>query len=126
MLYTDGKDIDGRAATSADNGWYKAGVRNFGTYWLDVDTTAPVIKSMQKNGSNLSKAKQITFEVRDAATSVKTFSGYLDGKWICFEEHNHLFFYKFDDHCAKGKHELVFKAEDENGNTQTYRLNFTR
>ncbi len=126
MMYTDGKDIDGRAATSADNGWYKAGVRNFGTYWLDVDTTAPVIKSMQKNGSNLSKAKQITFEVRDAATSVKTFSGYLDGKWICFEEHNHLFFYKFDDHCAKGKHELVFKAEDENGNTQTYRLNFTR
>ncbi len=59
-------------------------------------------------------------------TSVKTFSGYLDGKWICFEQHSDLFFYKFDEHCNKGKHKLVFKAEDENGNTATYQLSFVR
>ncbi len=126
MMYTDGKSNDGSAAVMTDDGWYKAGVRDFGTYWLDVDTTAPVIKSLQKNGSNLSKTKQITFEVHDAMTSVKSFSGYLDGKWICFEEHNHLYFYKFDEHCSRGKHKLAFKATDENDNTQTYSLTFTR
>ena len=126
MLSTDNKDTDGRAATQCDDGWYQAKVRNFGTYWLDIDTIAPVIKPLQKNNSNLSKAKQISFEVKDAITSVRSFSGYLDGKWICFEEHNDLFFYNFDEHCGKGKHILVFRAEDENGNVATNKLNFTR
>jgi len=126
MIYNDGKDEDGRGALATDDGWYKAKVRNFGTYWLDVDTIPPVITSMQKNGSNLSKAKQITFEVKDATTSVRSFSGYLDGKWICFESHADQYFYEFDEHCPKGKHELVFKATDENDNTQTFKLTFTR
>lgn len=126
MMYSDDKDIDGRAASPADNGWYKARVRNFGTYWLDIDTIPPVIKSMQKNGSNLSRASQIAFEVKDSVTSVKSFSGYLDGKWLCFEQHSNKFFYNFDSHCPKGKHELIFKATDENGNEAVYKLNFTR
>jgi hypothetical protein len=126
MKYSDDKDEDGRAATAIDSGWYSAKVRAFGTYWLDIDTTAPVIASMQRKNSNLSKARQIAFTVKDDITSVKTFSGYLDGKWICFEQHGDDFFYKFDEHCPKGKHVLVFKAEDENGNEATETLNFIR
>ena len=89
-------------------------------------TTGPAIKSFQKNGANLSKASQILFEVKDSITSVKSFSGWLDGKWISFEQHSRKFFYNFDSHCVKGKHELVFKAADENGNESVYKLNFTR
>jgi len=126
MIYSDDKEEDGRAAAMTDSGWCLAKVRNFGTYWLDVDTIPPTIKLDQKNGANLSKSKQITFEVKDNKTSVKKFAGYLDGKWICFEQHNDLFFYKFDEHCPKGKHQLVFTAEDENGNSSDYHLTFTR
>jgi hypothetical protein len=126
MMYSDGKDQDGRVAAPMDNGWYRAKVRNFGTYWLDIDDTPPVIRSMQKEGVNMAKAKQILFEVKDAMTSVRSFSGYLDGKWICFEQHGSSFFYKFDEHCPKGKHKVVFKADDENGNSSTFQLNFTR
>ncbi len=126
LMYSDNKDEDGRAATATDKGWYKASVRNFGVYWLDIDTIPPTIKPIQKDGANLSKAKQITFEVKDAMTSVKTFGGYLDGKWICFEQHANLCFYAFDSHCPKGKHDLTFKAEDENGNVNTVHLSFTR
>ena len=126
IMYTDGNDVDGRGAPPADNGFYKAGVRNLGTYWLAIDTVPPVIKPLQKSGANLAAAKQLSFQVKDAITSVRSFSGYLDGKWICFEQHSSMFFYKFDEHCGKGKHELVFKAEDENGNANTYKLTFTR
>jgi len=126
MRYSDGKDEDGKAAIATEQGWYKASVRNFGTYWLVADTVAPIIKSMQKNGANLASAKQITFVVKDSLTSVKRFRGDIDGKWVCFEQHNDLFFYKFDEHCGHGKHKLVFTATDENNNTATYRLNFTR
>ena len=126
LMYSDGKQTEGSAAQRAPIGWYKTKVREFGTYWLDVDTIPPVIKSLQKNGANLSYAKQITFEVKDQTTSVKEFSGYLDGNWICFEQHGSSFFYKFDEHCKKGKHQLVFKAADESDNMQTYKLTFTR
>jgi hypothetical protein len=126
MRYSDGKDEDGRAAIAEDKGWYKASVRNFGTYWLVADTVAPVIKSLQKNGANLGNAKQITFVVKDALTSVKRFRGEIDGKWVCFEQHNDLFFYRFDEHCSHGKHKLVFTATDENNNTAKFTLNFTK
>jgi hypothetical protein len=126
LMYSDNKTEDGKAAASVDQGWYKASVRNFGTYWLAADVEPPTIKSLQKNGAILTKAKQITFEARDAMTSVKTFSGYIDGKWVCFEQHGNKFFYKFDEYCPKGKHELVFKVEDENGNANSVKLDFTR
>ena len=125
LMYSDGKETEGSAAESKEQGWYSASVRNFGSFWLASDTTAPVITSQQKGG-DLSKAKQITFDVKDNMTSVKKFSGYLDGKWICFEQHTSLFFYKFDEHCPKGKHTLIFKASDENNNERTFQLNFTR
>lgn len=126
MMYDDGNNEDGRAASVIDNGLYQAAVRNFGTYWLAIDTTAPVIKLLQKKYENLSKADRISFVVTDDMTSVRSFGGQIDGKWVCFEQHNDLFFYKFDTHCPKGKHNLVFKAADENGNERTYKIRFTR
>lgn len=125
-MYSDGKDEDGRAAKADDNGWYKASVRNFGTYWLAIDTVKPVIKCTLKNNVNLAKAKQILLTAKDEATSIRIFNGYIDDKWVCFEQHGNAFFYKFDAHCGRGRHKLVFKAEDENGNAATYTLNFTR
>ena len=126
LIYSDGKDEEGKAAKPDDDGWYKASVRNFGTYWLATDTVPPVIKPLQKNGANLSKASQITLNVKDTTTSVKSFSGTIDDKWVCFEQHGDLFFYKFDEHCGSGKHTLVFKADDECGNTSTLNFTFTR
>jgi hypothetical protein len=126
MLYTDGKDEDGRDATSADQGWYKANVRNFGDYWLAIDTVGPVIHSLQKEGAVLSKAKKVIFNIKDAMTSVKTFDCQLDGKWICMEQHGSTFFYEFDEHCAKGSHEMEVVAADENGNESRFKLKFSR
>lgn len=126
LMYSDGKSTDGSAAKADDNGWYKASVRDFGTYWLNIDTIPPVIKTAVKNGANLAKAKQVLFTVKDATTSVRSFNGYIDDKWVCFEQHGSSFFYKFDEHCPKGKHKLVFTALDENGNSSSYSLNFIR
>lgn len=126
LKYSDGIMENGGKATPTDSGWYKAPVRNFGTYWLEVDTIPPTIESMQRRSGNLSKARQIAFTVGDNMTSVKTFSGQLDGKWICFEQHGDDFFYEFDEHCPGGKHTLVFTAADENGNETEFRLDFVR
>jgi len=125
LMYDEGKSVSGKAA-SFENGWYTAAVRNFGTYWLDTDTTPPVITPLQKQSANLSAARQIRFRVKEATTSVRKFRAELDGKWICFEPAGDVFFYTFDEHCAKGKHKLTITASDENGNSATLVYNFTR
>lgn len=125
MMYSDGKDTNGRAATPSEKGWYKASVRNLGQYWLATDTTAPVILP-QKLSADQSKAKRISFVVKDRATSVKSFTGQLDGQWILFEQHESNWFYEMDSHCPKGRHTLKVTATDENGNTASATYSFTR
>ena len=125
LKHSDGKTENGRAA-NFENGWYKTSVRNFGTYWLAADTTAPVISSLQKEGADLSKATRISFSVKENTTSVKKFRAALDGKWIAFEPRGDTFFYTFDEHCPKGKHKMVIYASDENGNHKTLVYTFTR
>jgi hypothetical protein len=126
MIYSDGKNKNGRAATSTDKGWYSASVRNFGTYSLIADITPPVITPATPNNANLSKAKRASFTIKDATTSIKKYSAQLDGKWIVLEQHGDRFFYEFDSRCPKGKRILTVTATDENDNSQTLRYNFIR
>ena len=125
LKYSDGKEEEGKAA-SAEDGWYHANVRKFGSYWLTADTTAPFIKALQKEGANLSKAKELRFECKDDLTGVKTFHAMLDGKWILLEPASGIYTYEFDEHCNKGKHQLVITATDENKNEQKFLFNFVR
>lgn len=125
LVYSDGKSERAQAA-DFENGWYKASVRNFGTYRLVADTIAPIITSLQKQNALLGNASQLRFRVSEDRTSVKTFRAELDGKWICFEPRGDIFFYTFDEHCPKGKHRLKITVTDENGNIQTLVYNFTR
>jgi hypothetical protein len=127
LMYDDGKNnVNGIAAEVSDNSFYAARVRNFGSYWLAIDTVPPVIKPTQKPNANLQNARKIQFVVKDEATSIKNFSGYIDGEWVCIEQHGSLFFYTFDEHCSSGKHQLFFKTADENGNQSEYQFNFIR
>lgn len=126
MIYWDGKNEEGHAAKDAGAGWYMAAVRDFGTFYLAADTVAPVIVPQQKEGSNLAKASRMSFTIKDAVTYIKTYRAELDGKWVCLERHRDNYFYEFDEHCSKGKHELIIKASDGNDNEQTLQFTFTK
>lgn len=125
LLYNDGKNTSGKAAKLLD-GWYSAAVRNFGDYWLAVDTTAPVITPLAKSGQLLGSKKEIRFIVKDNLTSVKSFTGSINGQWVCFEQHGNNWFYHVDEYCPKGKNKLALKAVDENGNERNMDYYFTR
>jgi hypothetical protein len=132
LMYSDGKTESGKAA-GFDTGWYKAAVRSFGTYWLVADTVPPVIKPEQPRNADLSKAKEISFQVKEQLTSVRSFSAALlhpgekrKEQWLCFEPRGDRFFYRFDEHVPRGKHTIEVKVADENGNYQTLTYAFTR
>lgn len=125
LLYSDSKSISGKKTTLSE-GWYNASVRAFGDYWLAIDTTAPTIKPLIKSGQILGKKKEIRFTVSDNFTSIKKFSGTINGNWICLEQHGSSWFYKIDEHCPKGKNKLELIAVDENGNERKMDYYFTR
>lgn len=124
LVYNDGEDEDGKAATY-DNGWYRASVRNFGEYRLVADTKPPEIIPMQSREA-LRHSKRITFRAKEDITSVEEFTALLDGEWIAFEQTGDIFYYTIDEHCKKGEHELQVTATDENGNSETIKYSFTR
>lgn len=124
VLYQDEKNTSGMAAKFED-GWYKGRVRKFGTYYLKVDTTAPIIQNLQKT-NDVSKLKTLRIQVTEEMTSIKQFRATIDGKWVLFEPFGNVYVYKFDNYCGKGKHELIVKAVDENDNERTIVYSFIR
>ncbi len=120
-----GNNPQDAAAAVFDDGWAKADVRTFGNYYVALDTTAPVVKPLQKM-TNLAKSKKISFRVSDNLTSVQQFRAELDGQWLRFVRAGNVYTYTFDAHCPKGKHQLAITAVDENNNSRKYTFTFTR
>lgn len=110
-----------------ENGWYKAGFRDFGSYQLMVDTAPPVITPIGfKNGMKAAKLSSIRFVVSDNSEDL-SFRAELDGKWLRFtNDKGRTFIYIFDEHCPPGEHELRIVATDQVGNTSERKYNFTR
>lgn len=124
LIYQNGKTESGKAVNWVED-MCEANVRQWGTYYLTVDTTAPTITNLQKT-SQLSTAKSIRFAVKETTTGISSFRAELDGKWLLFEPFGNVYVYTFDNHCGKGKHRLVLRVSDENQNERVLQYDFVR
>jgi hypothetical protein len=112
-----------------ENGYMTVHPKNFGKYVIMVDLYRPVIKPVNIfKGKDMSRDKDIAFEVTDNLSGVKYFRATVDGKWILmeFNPKNSEIYYTFDEHVGKGTHHLRLVVSDEVGNTNTYETDFTR
>ncbi|MFA6150692.1 MAG: M23 family metallopeptidase [Chitinophagaceae bacterium] len=125
IRYSDGKTKSGRVA-KLNNGWYTASVRSFGNYQLVIDTTGPQITPLVKSGMILGKRKELRFIVKDNLTTVRKFTGTINGQWVCIEQHSNFWFYTVDEYCPKGKNKLLLAATDENDNERQLEYIFIR
>lgn len=107
--------------------WYTARFKAFGNVELLADDVPPVIAGGFHENANLSKAFSIYFIPKDNNEVIKNFRAELDGNWLMFtNDKGHMFIYKFDEHCPRGKHELKISVQDEAGNTTEKIYHFTR
>lgn len=111
-----------------EDGYMKAKVREIGTFTVGVDTIPPVVKPL--NPQQWSRNGSIIFQVKDEHTGISSYRGTIDGQYALFGKYNsvnnHIVCYLDPEHVQKGgKHELVFTATDECGNTVTETYNFT-
>ena len=104
--------------------------KKLGQFILAKDTIAPKISIAKPiEGKWLSNQKTIQLTISDALSGIKSYNGYLNGKWILFEYENktNTITHYFDDGIvAEGKNDLKVVVTDNVGNSTIFETQFFR
>jgi hypothetical protein len=111
------------AGSERVNGFVSAEVDEFGKFIVMVDNEKPSITPIISNN------RKISFKIEDDLSGIKSYNGYIDGKWALFEydQKNDLLTYEIDKtRLSKAKsHKLELYITDEMDNIATYHDTFT-
>ncbi len=112
-----------------ENGFVKATPKNFGSFYISTDTIAPVITPVNiSEGKSMAGLSKMIFKIRDNLSGIKSFNGYIDGKWILmeFDTKTATLWHSFDERTSKGKHTLELIVDDMKENTKKLNISFFR
>jgi len=116
--------------TNFKNGVFSAKVKALGRYALAKDTLAPKIsigKSIE--GKWITSASKIELFIRDDLSGIKSYKGYLNGKFILFEfdYKSRKLTHNFADNIADdGRNDLKLVVSDNAGNSAIFETHFFR
>ncbi len=112
-----------------ENGWVKTKPRTFGSFFITIDTVAPNIVPVNiANGKNMAGTSKMSFRISDGLSGIKSFNGYIDGKWILmeFDAKTANLWHTFDERTSAGKHTFELLVIDMKENTKRYAIEFYR
>lgn len=109
-----------------EDGWVKANITILGTYEIAADTMPPVLKPLNENlwGKN----GKIVFALTDKETTVSSFKGTLDGKFVLFRyssKNGRLTLDMKEENIRRGTHELRVVVVDGYGNETVFEKEIT-
>lgn len=110
-----------------ENGYVKATPKNFGSFFIAIDTLTPRIVPVNiAEGKNMAGLSKIFFKISDNLSGIKSFNGYIDGKWALmeFDTKTATLWHSFDERTASGKHTLELVVVDMKENTRKYTVTF--
>jgi len=123
ILNTNGEAAPG----TYQDGYVKAQVKNFGDYYIKVDTIPPHITPLDiTNGKNMRALHRISFRIGDNLSGIKTYNGSIDGKWVLMEWDfkTKVLSYTFDKDFEPGKHNFELTVSDNKDNVSHYKAEF--
>ncbi len=112
-----------------ENGYVKANPKNFGSFFIAIDTIAPTIVPVNiSNGKNMAGLSKISFRISDHLSGIKSFNGYIDGKWVLmeFDAKTANLWHTFDDRTNSGMHTFELLVADMKDNIKRYKIEFYR
>ncbi len=120
---------NGAEGGAFEGGWVTVNTRNFGSFYIAVDTVAPTIVPRNlSQGKNVAAQSTIDFTIRDNFSGIQSFNGYIDGQWVLMEydsKNRHLW-HRFDSTLSKGNHRFKLVVTDWKDNEKVYEASFTR
>ena len=125
----EGKKVNYNPTYRKDN-VFNTKVKILGKYALVSDTAAPKISmAVPVEGKWISEQKTIQLSIYDELSGIKSYNGYLNGKWVLFEYDNKtrkLTHYFNDGIVADGANDLKVVVIDNVGNSTTFETRFFR
>ncbi len=110
-----------------ENGFITTRAREFGTYFVRLDTTVPKIKLLNIiSGRNMRVYKKILVKISDNLSGVSDFDTYIDGKWVVtdYDSKSATLTHTLDQNLATGEHIFKVVVEDERKNKNEYSVMF--
>ena len=112
-----------------EKGWVTVNTRNFGNFYVAVDTIAPTITPRNLvYGKNVATQSKIDFTISDNLSGIQSFNGYIDDKWVLMEydsKNRHLW-HRFDPSLSKGEHTFKLIVKDWKDNEKVFEARFTK
>lgn len=112
-----------------EDGWVTINTRNFGSFYVAVDTIPPTITPRNlTNGKNVASQAKIDFTISDNFSGIQSFNGYIDGEWVLMEydpKNRHLW-HRFESSLPKGRHTFRLEVTDWKDNIRTYQASFVK
>ena len=102
-----------------ENGMVKSKTRDFGTYFIKLDTTAPMVKSLNiQAGKSMRTTKKLVFSIKDDLSGIADFDTYLNGAWVVadYDAKSNSVVYKPDSSLPTGKYTFKIIVVDERKN----------
>lgn len=125
----EGKSTNYNPTYRKDN-VFSTKVKILGKYALVSDTVAPKITmNTPVEGKWISTQKTIQLSISDDLSGIKSYNGYLNGKWVLFEYDNKtrkITHYFSDGIVAEGANDLKVIVTDNVGNSTTFATRFFR
>ena len=108
---------------------FSSRVKTLGKYKLVTDTLAPKISMSKPIEGKWVSQNVIQLQISDLGSGIKTYNGYLNGKWVLFEydnKTNTISHYFNDKFLLNGTNELKVIVTDAMGNSATFETQFSR
>ena len=108
---------------------FSSRVKTLGKYKLVTDTLAPKISMLKPIEGKWVSQNVIQLQISDSGSGIKTYNGYLNGKWVLFEydnKTNTISHYFNDKFLLNGTNELKVIVTDAMGNSATFETQFSR
>ena len=104
-------------------------VKTLGKYKLVTDVQSPKVSIAKSIEGKWVSQDKLQLQITDSGSGIKTYNGYLNGKWISFEydnKTNTITHYFNNDFVLNGANELKLIVTDAIGNSTTFETHFFR
>lgn len=124
------KDKSGSLASRGgvyENGVIKSKTREFGTYFVKVDTIAPTVRFLNnQTGKSMRALRKLVFSIKDDLSGIADFDTYLNGEWVIaeYDAKSNSVVFKPDASLKSGQHTLRFVVVDERKNVAEQEFKF--
>lgn len=127
VVYKDAAGITVSRGGSFKDEFVYCKAREFGTYCIRIDSTAPQIKALNvEPGRNMRNSKKLLFKITDNLSGISYFDTYIDNEWTVtdYDAKSATLTHTLNPGLAKGEHIFKVVVTDERSNRAEYAVKF--